>query len=160
MCSPAVGVCYRGGAGCIRMQRDKEEGTMKKQWILFAVLAVVCVGVVVSAQTETGADASGSGSLWGATALGGVGGVAITQAIKKAINKVVPNLLGKKSTYTLAQVVSFGVGVVAYLLFPAGRKEILSQGFSIFQGGATATALSSTIYKVFGGLLGMSSKTA
>ncbi|MDD4903919.1 MAG: hypothetical protein PHX77_05430 [Candidatus Bipolaricaulis sp.] len=132
----------------------------KARWILLAVLAVLVVSVVVWAQTAPSAESSGSGSLWGATALGGVGGVAITQAIKKAVNKVFPNLLGKKATYSLAQIVSFGVGVVAYLLFPAGREQILSQGISIFQGGATATALSSTIYKLFGGLLGMKSTSA
>ncbi|MEW5827028.1 MAG: hypothetical protein AB1778_09385 [Candidatus Bipolaricaulota bacterium] len=131
---------------------------MKKAWwVLTALLAVLIVSVAVWGQTSSAGAASGSGSLWGATALGGVGGVAITQAIKKAVNKVFPNLLGKKSTYTLAQIVSFGVGVVAYLLFPAGREQILSQGISIFQGGATATALSSTIYKLFGGLLGLKS---
>jgi len=131
----------------------------KTQWVLAAALLVlVVVSVVVAAQQSSGSTSSGT--LWGATALGGIGGVAITQAIKKAVNRVFPNLLGNKSTYTLAQVVSFGVGVAACLLFPASRKEILSQGISIFQGGATATALSATIYKVFGGLLGMKSTTA
>ncbi len=130
--------------------------TWKTAGFVLAALAVVSLAAWAAA-TDEGA---GSGSLWGATALGGVGGVAITQAIKKSVNKMLPNLLGPKSTYTLAQIVSFGVGVVAYLLFPAGREQILSQGISIFQGGATATALSSTIYKVFGGLLGLKTKTA
>lgn len=130
----------------------------KAQWILAAALmALVVVSLVVAAQS--GEDSS-SGSLWGATALGGIGGVAITQAIKKAVNRVFPNLLGKKATYSLAQIVSFGVGVVAYLLFPAGREQILSHAITIFQGGATATALSATIYKLFGGLLGMKPTTA
>jgi hypothetical protein len=141
------------------LSHEEEDAMRKAQWILAAALvALAVVSVVVAAQQSSGG--SSSGSLWGATALGGVGGVVITQAIKKAVNKVFPNLLGKKSTYTLAQVVSFGVGVVAYLLFPAGREQILSHAISIFQGGATATALSSTIYKVFGGLLGMKSTTA
>jgi hypothetical protein len=139
------------------VSHEEEDAMKKAQWILAAALmALVVVSLVVAAQS--GEDSS-SGSLWGATALGGIGGVAITQAIKKAVNKVFPNLLGKKSTYALAQVVSFGVGVVAYLLFPAGREQILSHAITIFQGGATATALSATIYKVFGGLLGMKPTT-
>jgi hypothetical protein len=122
---------------------------------LFAVAAVSIV--VLAAESK---ESASSGTLWGATAIGGVGGVALTQFLKKTINKAAPNLLGPKSTYTLSQIASFGVGVVAYLLFPAGRQEILSQAISIFQGGATATALSSTIYKLFGGLLGLKTKTA
>jgi len=132
---------------------------MKRRWILGAVmLALVAVSLAVMAADSS--EGASNGTLWGVTALGGVGGVAITQAIKKAVNKVFPNLLGAKSTYTLAQVVSFGVGVVAYLLFPSSREQILSQGIAIFQGGATATALSSGIYKLFGGLLGLKTKAA
>ncbi len=132
---------------------------MNVRWVgAVLLLALAAVSVAVMAADSSG-NAS-NGTLWGVTALGGVGGVAITQAIKKAVNKVFPNLLGAKSTYTLAQVASFGVGVAAYFLFPSSREQILSQGIAIFQGGATATALSSGIYKLFGNFLGMKSTTA
>jgi hypothetical protein len=133
---------------------------MKTRRIVTAVLGLLLVSAVTWAQTAGGTDASSSGSLWGATAIGGIGGAALAQAIKKGIHKIPPNLLGKKGTFSLSWITSFGVGVVAYLLFPAGRSEILSQAFSIFQGGATASALSSGIYKPFGNFLGLSSQSA
>jgi len=127
---------------------------MRREWIVLGVLAAAVVGFAAYAQTES--EGSGQGTLWGATALGGVGGVAVAQGVKKAVDKVLPGLLGKKGTYYLSSVTSFGIGVLAYLIFPQGRAQVLDQGLSIFQGGATTSAISAAIYKLIGGRLGLS----
>jgi hypothetical protein len=123
---------------------------MRRESIVLGVLAAAVVGFAAYAQTES--EGSGQGTLWGATALGGV---AVAQWVKKTVDEVLPGLLGKKGTYYRSSVASFGIGVLAYLIFPQGRAQVLDQGFSIFQGGATASAISAAIYKLIGGRLGL-----
>jgi predicted lysophospholipase L1 biosynthesis ABC-type transport system permease subunit len=94
--------------------------------------------------------------LWVATAIGGVGGVLVVQAIKRLIDKVLPEPIGRKAMYYISWVVSFGFGIVAYVLFPEGRALISRQPFAIFQAGSTVSALAAAIYRLIAERLGLS----
>lgn len=117
------------------------------RWILVVVL-VAAVGAIVVGQTSSGTEPPSALMLWVATAIGGVGGVLVVQALKSLIDKILPAPIGPKAMYYLAWAVSFGFGIAAYALFPEGRALLAKQPFVIFQSGSTVSALAAAIYKL------------
>lgn len=117
-----------------------------RKWALAA--GVVCfIGVVIYAQAS-GTEEPSALMLWVATAIGGVGGVLVVQALKGLIDKLLPKPIGPKAMYYLAWAVSFGCGIAAYAIFPEGRAILAKQPFTIFQSGSTVSALAAAVYKL------------
>ncbi len=118
-----------------------------KRWML-VVVSVGAVGAVAVGQMSSGTESPSALMLWVATAIGGVGGVLVVQALKGLIDRLLPAPIGPKAMYYLAWGVSFGFGIATYALFPEGRALLAKQPFAIFQSGSTVSALAAAIYKL------------
>ena len=118
-----------------------------RKWA-FVAAAVAFAGAAVYAQTGAGAEAPSALMLWVATAIGGVGGVLVVQALKGLIDRVLPAPIGAKAMFYVAWAVSFGFGIGVYAMFPEGRVLLAQHPFAIFQSGSTVSALAAAIYKL------------
>ncbi len=143
---------------------------MRRWWKVTVALALLCAvigSVMLLAQAQPAGPAIGPVAtnpdftpaqpaapapsplmLWIATAIGGVGGVFVVQALKKLIDKALPEPIGKKAMFYVAWAVSFGCGIAAYAIFPEGRAAIAKNPLAIFQAGSTVSALAAAIYKL------------
>lgn len=124
------------------------------------LVALVLIGMVVvavmSSAAPRGTEEPSALMLWVATAIGGVGGVLVVQALKRLIDKVLPEPIGRKAMFYVSWIVSFACGIAAYVLFPEGRALIAKEPFAIFQAGSTVSALAAAIYRLIAQRLGFS----
>jgi hypothetical protein len=113
--------------------------------LLVALVLLVACGTVAMA-----ADATTIGPVASilAALVAGFLGPWVVQPIKKLIDKVLPNAIGKKLMTWIAYAISFGAGIAVFAV-TGGLPAILASPWSIFSAGGTVAGIAGAMYNMW-----------